>query len=363
MVDVLIVGAGPAGLAAARALTARGATVDVIEKRQGPQDKVCGEGLMPIGLRHLRQLGVNLDEGLPFRGIRYCQGSLCAEADFAEGPGRAIRRLVLSSALRERLNISEGEAIRAALPIRDGWEVETTHRRRRARLLVAADGLHSPTRRLLGWPVRSGPLQRWGWRQHFATAPWTDRVEVWFGKSSEAYVTPIAPDTLNVAVLSEKGKQRENWLEDFPALRERLGSPAGELRALGPLWQRVGSAKQPRVALIGDAAGYLDACTGEGMSLAFHEALALGAAWERGGPSLPGYSQALRSITLPYQVLTAAALMIGRHPTLTRLTIHLLRRRPAFFQELLSLNQGLGHPLTALARLAGWPAPLLPAAP
>src|ERR1700733_7420655 len=71
--DVLIVGGGPAGLAAALALRQRGAAVTVADARKPPIDKACGEGLMPDSLRDLALLGVELtpDDGMAFRGIRF----------------------------------------------------------------------------------------------------------------------------------------------------------------------------------------------------------------------------------------------------------------------------------------------------
>ena len=62
-----------------------------------------------------------------------------------------------------------------------------------ARLLVAADGLHSPLRRAAGLSERRGfGSQRYGLRRHFALRPWTDLVEVYWTDRAEVYVTPVA---------------------------------------------------------------------------------------------------------------------------------------------------------------------------
>ena len=105
---VLIVGGGPVGLATALTLATAGVPVVVVEKGTWPQDKVCGEGVMPTGVDFLQRFGVlahlPADQSWPFRGIRYREpNGIIAEADFASGPGLGIRRLALSHALAATL--------------------------------------------------------------------------------------------------------------------------------------------------------------------------------------------------------------------------------------------------------------------
>ena len=74
----------------------------------------------------------------------------------------------------------------------------------RPKLLIAADGLHSPIRR---WAELNGPpskLKRWGLRQHYQITPWTNLVEVHWSKDMEAYVTPVSPNSVGIAVLSHR---------------------------------------------------------------------------------------------------------------------------------------------------------------
>src|SRR5215831_6654692 len=103
-VDYAIVGGGPAGLAVAIFAALAGRRAVVIEKRPGPVDKACGEGVMPPGVACLRRMGVEIqrDGAHPFRGIRYVDGAVVAEADFVDGPGLGIRRTALSSAMQAR---------------------------------------------------------------------------------------------------------------------------------------------------------------------------------------------------------------------------------------------------------------------
>ena len=88
MIDVLVVGGGPVGLAAAIHCTLAGLSVTVAEPRAAPVDKACGEGVMPAAVRRLAALGVTPD-GHPLRGIRYLDGALQADAGQGTGTGSA----------------------------------------------------------------------------------------------------------------------------------------------------------------------------------------------------------------------------------------------------------------------------------
>lgn len=359
-VPVVIVGGGPAGLACARALARRGVESVVLERRDWPIDKVCGEGLMPVGLACLERLGVTLDCGHPFTGIDYVElGGRSAGVDFAEGPGRIVRRLELSRSLASSdLNLVARARVRDLRITPNYVEVESDRGSWRCQLVVGADGLHSWVRHQLGWNQKPpfGWL-RWGWRQHYACAPWSRRVEVQLGQGCEAYISPVGPDQLGVAVLSSKGLNRETWLQSFPQLRARLSgcSPLSPLAGLGPLWQRSARVMQPGVVLIGDASGYLDACTGEGLSLAFLQAEALAKCWtpQESGKlqSLPGFERQYKRIVSHYHWLTLGVLILRRWSPLSRASVSVLRSNPSLFQRLLSANQGLSPVVPLLLEL------------
>ena len=86
MIDLLVVGGGPAGLATAIHAAEAGLEAVVAEPRPTPIDKACGEGLMPGAVNALAGLGVTV-AGHPLRGIRYLDDRHRAEALFAPGPG------------------------------------------------------------------------------------------------------------------------------------------------------------------------------------------------------------------------------------------------------------------------------------
>ena len=97
-VDVLVIGGGPVGLATALYAVRSGLSTLVLDPRDCPIDKACGEGLMPGGLKALHDLGIE-PPGHGFKGIRYVASGAHVTADFADGPGRGVRRTTLHSAL------------------------------------------------------------------------------------------------------------------------------------------------------------------------------------------------------------------------------------------------------------------------
>lgn len=271
--DLVVVGGGPVGLATAVYAVRAGLTVTVLEPRDGDLDKACGEGLMPGGLAALAALGIDIP-GFRLTGITYRAPGVRATTAFRTGPGRGVRRTVLHRTLRT-LALDAGAELRrcaatdfytddgqVVVTCGDGTSVIADH-------LIAADGLHSPSRRRLGLDRPTRRHARYGQRQHFRVQPWTDRVEVHWGPEAEAYVTPVAEDLVGVAVLSSERRPYAIHLEQFPELLAQLdgAAPASDVRGAGPLRQRASTPVHGRVLLVGDASGYVDALTGEGISL------------------------------------------------------------------------------------------------
>ncbi|GAA2088918.1 NAD(P)/FAD-dependent oxidoreductase [Actinomadura alba] len=329
MIDVLVAGGGPAGLGTAIHAALAGMEAVVVEPRAVPIDKACGEGLMPSGVAALRSLGVDVG-GARLRGIRYLDERRQVEATFGDGHGLGVRRTDLHAALHRR---AEDLGVKVLPGHVDGVrqsrdEIEAAGLR--ARWLVAADGLHSPLRRRLGLELPDRRPRRYGLRRHYRIAPWTEFVEVHWAAGGEAYVTPVGENLVGVAVLSSRRRGYAEHLAEFPALLARLDGPGGSrTRGAGPLRQRVRTRVAGRVLLVGDAAGYTDALTGEGVSLALHSAEALVRCLRANAPQ--DYENAWRRLSRRHRLLTGALLAARHRPASARLIVPAARRLPVVF--------------------------------
>lgn len=308
MIDLLVAGGGPAGLATAMYATQAGLEAVVIDRRRAPIDKACGEGMMPHTVAHLRTLGV-VPHGKAFRGITYFDSTHSVRADFTGGAGLGMRRTALHQAMTDAAEAAGVRIIEGDIGEVSQDETSVRCSGIQARYLAAADGLHSPIRRSLGLNLPSRGRKRWGIRRHFEMAPWSDTVEVYWSADSmsEAYVTPVADDCVGVAILtSEQGKFGDHLI-DFPRLGERLADAShGADRAAGPLRQRVRDRAAGRVLLVGDAAGYVDALTGEGLGIAFGGAEVLVKSVLADNPG--DYDRQWRQMSRRYRFLTAGLL-------------------------------------------------------
>lgn len=326
--DVLVVGGGPIGLVAAIEARLAGLTAIVLEPRTGPIEKACGEGLMPGALPLLARLGVD-PEGAELAGVSYRTPRVTADHRFRSGSGRGVRREVLHAALEERAlavgvefvrrrveGIEQSDAGVAAAGLRGSW-------------LFGCDGVHSSVRRVLG-VERGVPARgrRFGIRQHFELAPWTDLIEVHWTPTAEVYVTPVGSDLVGIAVLGPARTDFEATVRGVAALNDRLGDarPADDVRGAGPFRQRATRVRAGRVLLVGDASGYVDAITGEGLRLGFEQARAAVAAVTGG----PGYEREWRRITRPFRTLTGGLVLAASSP-LRGAIVPLAARAPGLY--------------------------------
>lgn len=329
MRDLLVAGGGPIGLATALYAARAGLDVGVREPRSGVIDKACGEGLMPPAVAALRDLDV-VPDGHPIDGIRYVDGDRSAEAPFRHGSGLGVRRTVLHGALRARADDTgidvEHTPVREIVDRGDHLLVDGAP----TRYLVAADGLHSPVRRLLDLGGPPGRRRRHGLSCHVAVAPWTPFVEVHWADVGEAYVTPVDDEHVGVAVLTAERRPLDDLLADFPLLLERIGGhPRTRTRGAGPLRQRSRRRVAGRVLLAGDAAGYVDALTGEGIASGLAQARAAVAAVADG--QAQRYEREWRRLCRRHDLLTGGLVLATSIPPVRRRIVRAAAVLPRIF--------------------------------
>jgi flavin-dependent dehydrogenase len=348
--DVFVIGGGPAGLAAAIAARLQGFSVTVADGARMPIDKPCGEGLMPDGLAALARLGISVEEedSYPFRGIRFLAGGLAVDAAFPQGAsGRGVRRTVLHRLIAERA---------ANLGINFWWQTPVTgisedgvhlgDRKVGARWIIGADGGSSRVRRWTGLDAFRKRDCRYAFRRHYRVAPWTDRMELHWGRHGEIYVTPVAKDQVCVALISRDSKVRLNEaLQWFPDLRARLDGADVSSTEKGALTAtcKLKRVSRGNVALIGDASGTVDAITGEGLCLAFSQAMVLADCLKAG--DMARYEHEHRRLALRPLLMARLMLTLDGRPRLQRRTLQAFQKRPDVFRRLLELHVGVLSPL------------------
>lgn len=320
MIDVLVVGGGPIGLAAAIEARMAGLSVTVVEPRASPIDKACGEGLMPGAVSALARLGVD-PQGNGLAGISYQGGGRRADHGFRHGRGRGVRRTTLHAALAQRAEELGVELIHGKaesftqdadfVAVRLGGDGGTVVR---ARWMLGCDGLHSTVRELAGLAAPTRGPRRFGQRRHFAVAPWNDLVEVHWTPSAELYVTPVGDLEVGVAVLGPQHTDYDAAVSLVPHLAARLDGAAvtTSTRGAGPLRQRTLSRTAGRVLLVGDASGYVDAITGEGIRIGLAQARAAIECILAGEPKR--YEREWRRVTRDFRMLTTGLVALGASP-------------------------------------------------
>jgi geranylgeranyl reductase family protein len=377
--EVVVVGGSVAGAATALHLARAGVSVMVLERARFPREKVCGEGLMPHGVAELRKLGIGnqLEEwSRPFSGIAYHVEGHTAVGRFpASEPGLGVRRFGLDRILFEacaaepRIRVRTGVKVRKVATNDREAVVETDDGKVLARALVGADGLMSQVRAQLGLARKSTEPPRFGARMHVRLPKGRnerDVVDVYIGRRCEFYLTPTGAGEVNVAILCGKQTSRTfgggladglwRLVEEHPALREYLGGSEriSDAKLTGPLRHVTSGVVVDRALLVGDAAGFVDAITGEGMSLALVSARlaadTLVDALRRDALRATDLRRYERERTAFAQDLVRLAELVvwwlGK-PRLARWVVRNLARHPDTFERILAVNTGR-QPLSSI---------------
>ncbi|HZQ80170.1 MAG TPA: geranylgeranyl reductase family protein [Acidimicrobiia bacterium] len=291
--DLLVVGGGPAGAAAAIRGAAAGLSVVVCDKATFPRDKTCGDGLTASALRLLERLGLEpsvVAGWQPVAGValrspsgRVVELPLPGDGCFAVvAPRAALDAALLDVAARRGVEVRQGAALESLRSGAEAIEAVVGGEAIAARYVVAADGMYSTVRRLSGGGAGGPHLGEWhAFRQYFTGVP-DRRLWILFEPDllpGYAWVFPVAGGRANVgfglprrpgvSVRPMAAQWRE--LLQRPALRALLGSaePEGQHRAW-PIPADIGRAplSAGRVLFAGDAAGATDPMTGEGIAQA-----------------------------------------------------------------------------------------------
>jgi flavin-dependent dehydrogenase len=358
--SVLVIGGGPAGLAAAIAARKKGFQVTLADGTKPPIDKACGEGLMPGTVAALRELGIalNANEGQPFTGIRFLDESISVEANFSGKCGLGVRRTVLHQKMVERaaecgvdlLWNTPVTGLCADGAILDGKLLK-------ANWIIGADGIHSRVRRWSGLEVGFRPEFRFAQRRHYRVKPWTDCVEVHWGRGMQVYVTPLAGEEACVVLISRNPRMlfSEVW-SAFPKLAERLVN--AELSSVGrgavTATRRLPRVYGGNIALIGDASGTVDAVTGEGLGLSFRQAPALADALEAG--KLEKYQAAHRRLARRPNIMARLLLLLDRFAPLRTRVLQGMAMDSDIFGRMLAVHAEEASPalLAGTSARLGW---------
>lgn len=383
--EVIVVGAGPAGAATAILLAESGRSVLVLDRARLPREKVCGEYLSPEGGRVLDRLGVlksleaagaaplggmriTAPDGTTLTGRYGTVGDWRPYREHALGVSRSILDAVLADRLRA-LPVDFRERVRVTDVIVDGSPrggaqvigVEAVDEKGRATtfrapVVIAADGRASIVAQRLGLR-RAHRLRRMALVTYVAgLADARDMGEIFVDPPDYAILNPLAPDRVNLSLVvplahaAPWSGRREDFfrarVKQFPHLARRLAGArmVAPVRALGPLAFRVAPPWHGGVLLVGDAGGFYDPFTGEGIFTALRSAElaaeAVARAFRTGdfsAPALAGYERARRQAFRDKERVTRALQAVIRRRWLANLTARLLTRRPALLNLLLGV--------------------------
>jgi menaquinone-9 beta-reductase len=298
----VVVGGGPAGTAAAVYLRQAGHEVLLVDEARFPRDKVCGEGVSPEAWRLLARMGadgaVRALRPRAVRGMKLTSPdgtAFAGEYAGARAPGFAVRRWCLDRALLEcarAAGVEVREGVRARdVVTRDGvvrgvvLEGRDEPEPVEARIVVGADGRRSVIARRLGLLREHRRLRKFAVRGYWkGVEGLTDHGEMHVSRGGYCGIAPLAVDEANITFVLDQADMKPaggalaafylRTLERWPRIRARLDRACltSPPRAIGPLALEARRVSAPGALLVGDAAGFYDPFTGEGVTLALRGA-------------------------------------------------------------------------------------------
>jgi len=353
--DLAVVGAGPAGSAAALAAGRRGLSVALFDPLREPADTPCGEGLMPEGVLALRELGIEFGAGevFPFRTLRYVVPRGRSFALLLPGEALAIPRPRLAAALARAVRaeprierIFERAAVRPIEARAAGFTIEHEDGATHARTLILADGAQGDA---VDWLRPTGYASgRFGLRCRFESARPLTGVEVHLTGGCEVYLTPLPGRLVNAAFLFERPLEGARGPEELVGLAldaaPRASSALGTL-VTPPRGRRLDRLRARAVArtgafLAGDAGAAVDPILGCGVTIALRSGvLAAGSCADLLRGAHPGaveraYARALARESRSRRALAKALRFLAGHPSALGFLARAGSLRPALFEPL-----------------------------
>lgn len=297
--DVVIVGAGPAGTAAAIELCRSGRSAIVIDKATFPRDKCCGDGLTTLALRELDAIGFDPGTvgdwfdvgGAALRSPSGREVTIPLPDDgryAAVAPRMQLDNALVGLARSAGADIRDGHGFRSLEPLDDGVgaiRIEADGLTVDTRYVIAADGMWSPVRKALGLN-EPGYLGEWhGFRQYASNVTGTaaSQLHVWFEPDllpGYAWSFPLPGNRANIGfgVLRDGARSGKDIKAIWPDLLQRshvvealgAGFEMEERHTAWPIPARIDSLPLTahRVLFVGDAATATDVMTGEGIGQA-----------------------------------------------------------------------------------------------
>lgn len=299
--DVLVVGAGPAGSATAAVLANAGVRVRLVDRARFPRPKLCGDTLNPGAFAVLQQLETDSPvtgfcarlraRALPIAGMTVSgpDGTAVTARYPSDVRGLSISRRELDLMLIERaarFGVDIVEGIRAVAPVVErgrvaGIRVEAAAPSEwRARVVIIADGRGSRLASSLGLSQLARRPRRWAFGGCFSGVPTaTGLGEMHLRNDGYIGVSPLPDGLTNVCVVRTLTAAAGRWCQQTiipdtmaadPWLRDRFSSarPESPVMSLGPLAVDAAGAGVPGALLAGDAAGFIDPMTGDGLRFA-----------------------------------------------------------------------------------------------
>ena len=301
ILDLAIIGGGPAGTAAALEARRNGLSVAVWERDRFPRDKVCGEFISFEAHPYLQnEIPGAVALGPDIRSAEFVTDRGGSRTFRLPRPALGLSRRVLDAALWKAAStagadVYEGEGVRRVEYLICGprpagtWEIESDRGTiRRSRSLIVACGRWWAIEGLSSPAGRHEPPARGDWigaKAHFAGIPPRDRVEMYFFRGGYCGLAPVENGAFNVCCLVRREQSRQlrrNALDDFAdwlvqvshlaALEKRLQGTmqVSAVVTTAPVHLSRRGAVQNGALMVGDALGFLDPFTGEGISMALH---------------------------------------------------------------------------------------------